>query len=111
MDKLVRNWGNSLTRRNAVQGLAGFLAGSALLPGQQDVFRDHSRSPGLDELTSAFDFEPIAYSKLPREVFNYTAYGSGGEFTLRRNRAAFDHVELVPRGVANVTAIDTSNEF
>ena len=110
MDKLVRNWGDSLTRRNAVKGLAGFLAGSSMLRGQQDVFRDHSRSPGLEELTSAFDFEPIAYAKLPREVFNYTAYGSGGEFTMRRNRAAFDWVELVPRGVANVTAIDTSTD-
>jgi 4-hydroxymandelate oxidase len=110
MDKLVHNWGNSLTRRNAVKGLTGFLAGSSLLRGQQDVFRDHSRLPGLQELTTAFDFEPIAYAKLPRQVFNYTAYGSGGEFTLRRNRAAFDSVQLVPRGVANVTAIDTSTE-
>lgn len=110
MEKFVHNWGNSVTRRNAVRNLTAFLAGSALLHGQQDVFRDHSRSPGLEELTSAFDFEPIAYSKLPREVFNYTAYGSGGEFTLRRNRAAFDRVELVPRSVANVTAVDTATE-
>jgi isopentenyl diphosphate isomerase/L-lactate dehydrogenase-like FMN-dependent dehydrogenase len=110
MEKLVHNWGNSLTRRNAVRGLTGFLAGSSLLRAQQDVFRDHSRSPGLEELTSAFDFEPIAHAKLPREVFNYTAYGSAGEFTLRRNRAAFDRVELVPRGVANVTKVDTSTE-
>lgn len=110
MEKFVHNWGNSLTRRNAVRSLAGFMAGSALLHGQQDVFRDHSRSPSLDELTSAFDFEPIAYSKLPREVFNYTAYGSGGEFTLRRNRAAFDCVELVPRGIGNFTAVDAATE-
>ncbi len=110
MEKFVHNWGNSLTRRNAVKGLTGFLAGSSLLQAQQDVFRDHSRSPGLEELTSTFDFEPIAYAKLPREVFNYTAYGSGGEFTLRRNRAAFDWVELVPRGVPNVTAVDTATE-
>ena len=110
MDKLIHHWGNGLTRRNAVKGLAGFLAGSTLLQGQQDVFRDHSRSPGLAELTRVFDFEPIAYAKLPRGVFNYTAYGSGGEFTLRRNRAAFDWVELIPRAMASVTAVDTSTE-
>lgn len=111
MEKFSHNWSKSLTRRNAVKSLTSFLAGSSLLQGQQDVFRDHSRSPGLEELTSAFDFEPIAYSKLPREVYNYTAYGSGGEFTLRRNRAAFDRVELVPHGVANVAAVDTSTEI
>ena len=110
MENFVHVRGNRLTRRNAVKGLASFLAGSSLLQAQQDIFRDHSRLPGLDELTSAFDFEPIAYAKLPREVYNYTAYGSGGEFTLRRNRDAFERVELVPRSIPNVTGVDTSTE-
>jgi len=92
MDKLVQNWGNSLTRRNAVKSLTGFLAGSALLRGQQDVFRDHSRSPGLEELSSAFDFEPIAYSKLPREVLNYTAYGPRSESTYAHGIRVWGHL-------------------
>lgn len=111
MGKIENSWGHGLTRRNAVRGLAGFVAGSTLLQGQQDEFRDHSRVPSMEELSSAFDFEATAFAKLPREVFNYTAYGSGGEFTLRRNRAAFDWVELIPNAVTNVSTIDTSIEI
>jgi 4-hydroxymandelate oxidase len=111
MGNFVHDGGNHLTRRNAVMGLASFLAGSSLLRAQQDIFRDHSRLPGLEELTNAFDFEPVAYAKLPREVYNYTSYGSGGEFTLRRNRAAFDRIELVPRNIPTVTKVETATEI
>ena len=42
---------------------AGELSGgSPRLAGQHDTFRDHSRVPGLDELVTAFDFEPVAYA-------------------------------------------------
>jgi isopentenyl diphosphate isomerase/L-lactate dehydrogenase-like FMN-dependent dehydrogenase len=108
MGKSEQSWKRSLTRRDAVRGLAGFVAGATLLPGQQDEFRDHSRVAGIDELVTAFDFEANAFAKLPREVFNYTAYGSSGEFTLRRNRSAFDWVDLIPKGLVNVSNIDTS---
>ena len=54
----------------------------------------------MNELLTAFDFEAVAYAKQPRSVYNYRAYGSDGEFTLRRNREAFDWVELIPRHVA-----------
>lgn len=110
MEKLVHNWSGALTRRNAMKGLASFLAASPLLQAQQDVFHDHSRVPSLEELSTSFDFESIAYAKLPREVYDYTAHGTGGEFTLRRNRAAFDHVDLVPRGIPSVTSVDTATE-
>jgi 4-hydroxymandelate oxidase len=88
--------------------MAAFLAGSPLLQGQQDPFRDHSRVPALDELKTAFDFEPVAYAKLPRYNYDYTAYGTDGEFTLRRNREAFDWVELIPNRASDVTPIQTS---
>ena len=91
--------------------MAAFLAGSPLLRGQQDPFRDHSRIPALDELKTAFDFEPVAYAKLPRYNYDYTAYGTDGEFTLRRNREAFDWVELIPNRASDVAAIQTSTEI
>jgi 4-hydroxymandelate oxidase len=109
MPDYENKWRRSLTRRNAIGGLAGFLAGSPLR-GQQDPFRDHSRVPGLDELVTAFDFEPVAYAKVPREAYDYTALGVEGEFTLRRNREAFDWVGLVPRAITNVSAVNTSTE-
>lgn len=117
--KLERSWQEGLSRRGAVRGLAAFVAGSPLLLAQQDLFRDHSRVPGLDELTTAFDFEAVAYEKLPRAASNYTAYGSAGEFTLRRNREVFDWVELVPRALprtvsragAGAGSIETATEI
>ena len=97
------------TRRAVLGGLGG-VAGASLLQSQQDPFRDHSRVPEMDELKTAVEFEAVAFAKLPRETYTYTAYGSEGEFTLRRNREAFDWVELVPRGVVDVSSIKTATE-
>src|SRR5205814_3771176 len=105
--RLANVWANSLNRRNACRALAGFLAGSPLLRSQQDPFRDHSRVPGLNELVTAFDFEPVAYAKVPRYNYDYTAYGTDGEFTLRRNREAFDWVEPVPKRMLDVSPLQT----
>src|SRR5471032_1439407 len=91
--------------------MAGFLAGSPLLRSQQDPFRDHSRVPGLNELVTAFDFEPVAYAKVPRYAYDYTAYGTDSEFTLRRNRQAFDWVELIPNRVLDARPIRTATEI
>lgn len=89
-------WANNPSRRQAFLALAGALAGSPLLKAQLDPFREHPRIPKLDELMTALEFEPVFHAKLPRQVYNYTAYGTDGEFTLRRNRQAFDWVDLVP---------------
>ncbi len=110
MEKSENSWRSGVSRRNAFHAMAAFLAGSPLLRAQQDPFRDHSRVPGLDELLTVFDFEPVAFAKLPRQVYDYCAYGADGEFTLRRNREAFDWVDLVPRGVVDVSSVSTSTE-
>ena len=99
-----------LSRRHALRGLAGFLAGSPILRPQQDPFRDHSRVPGMSELVTTFDFEPVAYAKIPRSAFDYTAYGADGEFTLRRNREAYDWVELVPKRVMDPGPVQTATD-
>ena len=92
-------WLRSCSRRRALAGLLGFLAGAPRVTAQQDPFRDHSRVAGLDEMRDAFDFEAAAYERLDRATYNYTARGGGSEFTPRRNRDAFDWVRLVPRAV------------
>ena len=94
-----------VTRRALLGGLGASLAGGALVKAQQDPFHDHSRVPAMDELKTAIEFEAVAFAKLPRETWTYTAYGAEGEFTLRRNRDAFDWVELVPRGVVDVSSV------
>src|SRR5207253_5200156 len=47
---------------------------------------------------------------VPRYNYDYTAYGTDGEFTLRRNREAFDWVELIPQRVLDVSPIRTATE-
>jgi isopentenyl diphosphate isomerase/L-lactate dehydrogenase-like FMN-dependent dehydrogenase len=111
MGPIEKQWRNGISRRRALTGLAGFLAASPLLKSQQDPFRDHSRVPGIDELLTTFDFEAVAFAKLPSQTYHYTSHGTESEYTLRRNREAFDWVDLVPRAVADVSSIDASTEL
>lgn len=106
-----REWSGSVTRRKAIQALVGFLAGSPLLRAQRDPVRNGDRVPRLEELLTAFDFEAVAYAKMPRDAYDYMAQGADGEFTLRRNREVFDWVRLVPRGVAGSSPVDTATEL
>src|SRR5690349_14007435 len=110
MGRMESRWRASQSRRAALRNLAGFAAGSPLLLGQQDPYRDTSRVPGMNELATVFDFEPVAYARIPREAYDYTAHGDHSEFTLRRNREAFDWVELLPKSVVDVSSVDTATE-
>jgi isopentenyl diphosphate isomerase/L-lactate dehydrogenase-like FMN-dependent dehydrogenase len=101
----------AVSRRTVFRGLAGFLAGSPLLRSQQDPFRDHSRVPALGELLNAFDFEPVAQAKVARQAWDYLSWGVDGEFTMRRNREAFDWVGLVPRGIAGAGPVQPASNF
>jgi len=102
---------SAVSRRTVFRGLAGFLAGSPLLRGQQDPFRDHSRVPALREMLDAFDFEPVAFAKITRQAYDYMAWGVDGEFTMRRNREAYDWVGLVPRALAGAGPVQTASNF
>ena len=102
---------SAVSRRTVFRGLAGFLAGSPLLRSQQDPFRDHSRVPELSEMLNAFDFEPVAFAKVTRQAYDYMAWGVDGEFTMRRNREAYDWVGLIPRGLAGVAKVETASNF
>jgi 4-hydroxymandelate oxidase len=111
MGKIESQWLSSPSRRSAIRSLmTGFLAGSPLLRAQQDPYRDHSRVPALREMITPFDFEPVAYAKLPRDAYDYTALGVEDEFTLRRNRQAFEWVELIPRGIVDANSVSTATE-
>jgi len=111
MGKLDERWLSSPTRRAALRSLVtSFVAGSPLLRGQQDPYRDHSRVPAMKELVNAFDFEAVAFAKLPRDAYDYTALGVEDEFTLRRNRQAFEWVELIPKGIVDANSVVTATE-
>ena len=112
MGKIENRWRHGLSRREALLGLAGMLAGSPLLGAQHDPhpLRDHKRAPGLDEMMTAFEFEPICFANMPLRQYDYMAHGTDSEFTLRRNREAFDWVDLIEGPGASAEAVDTSAE-
>lgn len=54
------------------------------------------------------DLERLASKRLPKAMWDYLAGGSDDEVTLRRNVAAFDEYELLPRYLVDVQNIDLS---
>ena len=103
-----------ISRRRAIAKMAAFLAASPLAglaaAGQRDPrpLFEQRRVPGLDEMVTAFDFEPVMFSNVPLVTYNYTAHGDGSEFTLRRNREAFEWVDLVPGKAVDPATVDLS---
>jgi len=98
-------------RRQALRALAGFIAGSPLLRSQIDPLRYKDRVPGFAELVTTFDFETVAYARLPRAAYDYPASTTDSGFTKRRNREAFDWVQLVPKRLAGVRAPQTATKI
>lgn len=54
------------------------------------------------------DFRRLAKARLPWPVFDYIDGAGDDEVTRRRNRAAFDDCDLVPRVLAGVTDVEMS---
>lgn len=113
MGNLEKQWERSLSRRKALAGLAGLVAGSPLLHAQLDPhpFPQHRRAPGLNEMLTAFDFEPVMFANVPQAVYDYTAHGDGGEWSMRRNRQAFDWVDLLPGKAVDRATVDLSSQL
>lgn len=114
MGNAERAWLQSRSRRQALARFAGFMAASPLLGARLDAQLDprplseHRRLPGLDEMSSAFDFEPLFYANVSQSVYDYTAHGDASEFTLRRNRQVFDWVDLRPGSAVDAATVDLS---
>jgi len=117
MADIEKAWLTSPSRRNALARLAGFVAASPMgaAMAQPDPGRPLSevrRIPGLAEMRTAFDFQPVFAGNLLPTISEYTAHGDGSEFTLRRNRQAFDWVDIVPaRAAIPASQVDLSSEL
>ena len=62
----------------------------------------------LVPLVNVFDYEDHARQKLSQPFFDYIAGGADDEVTLRRNREAFERIELRPRALVDVSKVDLS---
>ena len=60
------------------------------------------------EAVNVFDFEPVAFKKVPPAHFGYMASGIDDEVTLRANRQSFLKYQLRPRRMRDVSSIDMS---
>ena len=103
-----------------------WLAASPLLaaPGAGDLFAQDSfkradpmiwaTTPDTELIKSpkdainVFDFEAVARQKVPPAHFGYMASGIDDEVTLRANRTAFEHWQLRPRRMRDVSKVDMS---
>ncbi|HTX62147.1 MAG TPA: alpha-hydroxy acid oxidase [Acidimicrobiales bacterium] len=64
--------------------------------------------PSLARCYDVDDLARLARRRLPAGAVGYLDGGGEDEWTLRRNRAAFGEVELVPRVLRDVRAVDTT---
>ncbi len=62
----------------------------------------------LESCLNIDDLRTRAQRKLPSPMFHYIDGGADDEWTLRRNTAAFDGYELLPRYLNDVSSVDLS---
>src|ERR1700733_3236580 len=116
MADIERSWLTNPSRRIALARVAGLMAGSPLAAAvaQTDPrpLSEHHRALSLAEMQTSFDFEPVFFGNVLLPVYDYTAHGDGSEFTLRRNRQAYDWVDILPaRLPVPASQVDLSSEF
>jgi isopentenyl diphosphate isomerase/L-lactate dehydrogenase-like FMN-dependent dehydrogenase len=116
MSDTERSWLTSASRRKALVRMAGFMAASPVAAAwaQPDPrpLSQVRRALSLAEMQTAFDFEPVFFGNVPIKTYDYTAHGDGSEFTLRRNRQAFDWVDIAAsRAPVPASQVDLSSEL
>ena len=116
MSDIERAWLINPARRAALARLAGLMAASPIAAAMAETdprpLSQHHRVLSLAEMQTSFDFEPVFFGNVPLPIYDYTAHGDGSEFTLRRNRQAYDWVDILPgRGAIPQSQVDLSSEL
>jgi 4-hydroxymandelate oxidase len=117
MADIEKAWAASPSRRKALARLAGFIAASPVAAAMAELdpgtpLSAVRRIPGLAEMRTVFDFQPVFVGNLLPSIYEYTAHGDGSEFTLRRNRQAYDWVDIVPaRAPIPASQVDLSSDL
>jgi 4-hydroxymandelate oxidase len=117
MTDIEKAWRTSPSRRNALARMAGFMAASPMGAAWAELdpgipLDQVHRIKHLAEMRTAYDFQPVFVGNLVASISEYTAHGDGSEFTLRRNRQAFDWVDIVStRAPIPASQVDLSSEL
>ena len=116
MADIEKVWLTNPSRRAALARMTGLMATSpvaaAIAQPDPRPISEHRRALSLAEMQTCFDFEPLFFGNVTRSVYDYTAHGDGSEFTLRRNRQAYDWVDiLASRAPVPTSQVDLSSEF
>ena len=69
---------------------------------------DPPPDPAADLIVAVHQLQPLAARRLIGPVWDYVSGGAGDENTLRRNDLAWSQVQLAPRTLVDVSALDTS---
>ena len=111
MGVIEDRWRFSPSRRKALAAFAAVFGASPLLKAQLDPHSlfGHKRIPRVDELVDSFDFEALCYRNMTLEPYDYMAHGDGSEWNLRRNRQAFDWVDIVQGKAVDPATVDMSS--
>lgn len=107
MGNIEEQWRRSMSRRKALASFAGLLAGSPLLRAQEDPrpLSAQKRALGIREMRNVWDFEAVFHANVSEAVYTYTDQSCGTEWTKRRNRRAFEWVDLAPGTPVDPTSI------
>ena len=117
MADIEKTWLKSPARRKALVRMAGFMAASPIGAAMAQLdptapLSEVRRVPGMREMQTAFDFEPVFKGNVLASIYETTAHGDGSEFNMRRNRQAFDWVDIVPtRAAIPASQVDLSSEL
>jgi isopentenyl diphosphate isomerase/L-lactate dehydrogenase-like FMN-dependent dehydrogenase len=96
------------------RGFLKFLAGSPLLAGLTlDSWAQQPPALITDpkEAINVMDFEPMAHQALPPAHWGYLSTGVDDDLTIKANREGFQHIQLRPRRLVDVTRVDTRTEL
>jgi isopentenyl diphosphate isomerase/L-lactate dehydrogenase-like FMN-dependent dehydrogenase len=109
-------WLTNPSRRTAVARVAGLMTASPVAAAVAQIdpnpLGEHHRVLSLAEMQTSFDFEPVFFGNVVLPIYDYTAHGDGSEFTLRRNRQAYDWVDILPSHAAvPASQVDLSSEL
>jgi len=66
---------------------------------------------GVDKCYNIAELRKLARKRMPAPMFHYIDGAADDEWTLRRNTAAFDQYEFMPRALVDVSNIDMSTSL